>query len=344
MFRRPLAVAAILTAALLAASGAVAAEVTLRVHHFLSAESSVPRDFIAPWGKRLEEASGGRIAVEVYPAMQLGGKPSSLYDQARDGVVDVVWTLAGYTPGRFPKTEVFDLPFVATDAAETSKAAWEFFDRHLRDEYADVHVLTVHVHSPGVLHVRGRTVKTLEDMKGLKLRGATRMVTKLLEGLGSVAVGMPAPAIPEALSKGVIDGAALPWEVTGSLHVAELVDGHTTFWGRESLYTTMFLFVMNKARYDGLPDDLKKIVDDSVGAPAAAEIGRIMDAADVPSIEIAAKRGNEIVTLDEAETARFKAASDKVAEDWIAEMDKKGIDGRALYDDARALIAKYATK
>ncbi|MEZ5841896.1 MAG: TRAP transporter substrate-binding protein [Hyphomicrobiales bacterium] len=336
--------ALVLGLASLVAASADAAEVTLRVHHFLSADSSVPRDFIAPWGKRLEQASGGRIAVEIYPSMQLGGKPSSLYDQARDGVVDVIWTLAGYTPGRFPKTEVFDLPFIATDAAETSKAAWEFFDKHLRDEYADVHMLTVHVHSPGVLHIRGRTVNRLEDMRGLKLRGATRMVTKLLESLGAVAVGMPAPAIPEALSKGVIDGAALPFEVTGALHIAELVNSHTTFYGRESLYTTMFLFAMNKARYDGLPDDLKKIVDDSAGAAAAAEIGRIMDAADVPSIEIASKQGNEIVTLTEAETARFKEASDRLAADWIAEMDGRGFDGKALYDDARALIDKHAGK
>ncbi|MBZ8134218.1 TRAP transporter substrate-binding protein [Afifella sp. IM 167] len=336
--------ALVLGAALAACMSAAASaqDVTLKIHQFLPAQAEVPANFIKPWADKVTKESGGRIKFELYPSMQLGGKPPALIDQARDGVVDIVWTLPGYTPGRFPKTEAFELPFLPANGEATSKAFAEFYDKHLQDEYKDFKIIAVHVHSPGLLHVKGDGVRKLEDMQGKKMRGPTRIVNKLLEALGAVPVGMPVPAVPEALSKGVIDGTVIPWEVTTPLKVAELVDTHTTFSGDRGLYTSAFVFAMNKAKYDSLPDNLKKVIDDNSGIETSAWAGRVMDEGDIPGEKAAEAQGNEIIVLDEAETARWKEKAAGVEKAWIAEMKEKGVDGAALAEDAKALVAKYA--
>ncbi|MEO3431397.1 TRAP transporter substrate-binding protein [Pelagibius sp. CAU 1746] len=342
-FKTLCATAVVATAAFAGPAGPAAAqEVTLRIHQFLPPQAPVPKNFIAPWAEKVEKESGGRIKFELYPAMQLGGKPPALYDQARDGVVDIVWTLPGYTPGRFPGTEAFELPFMPASAEATSQAAWRFYEKYLTDEFKDVHLIAMHVHGPGLLHVKGDGVTKLEDMQGLKLRGPTRQANALLSALGATPVGMPVPAMPEALSKGVIDGTVIPWEVTAPLKVAELVDSHTDFAGPRGLYTSTFVFAMNKAKYDSLPGDLKAVIDANSGLETSRWVGRVMDEGDAPGIAIAKKSGNKMITLDEAEVARWKAAAAPLADQWIEEMNAKGYDGAAMVSDAKALIAEYA--
>ncbi|MHC5655724.1 TRAP transporter substrate-binding protein [Stappia sp. ICDLI1TA098] len=326
------------------AGAALAQDVTLRIHQFLPLQAAVPARAIAPWIEKVEAESNGRIKIEHYPSMQLGGAPPALYDQVRDGVVDIVWTLPGYTPGRFPKTEAFELPFMAGDAETTSRAFQLYVEENALDEFAGVKLIAAHVHGPGLIHVRGEGVHALEDMTGKKLRGPTRIVTRLIETLGATAIGMPVPAVPEALSKGVIDGAVVPWEVTVPLKLAELVDTHTRFDDPHALYTATFIFAMNQARYDSLPDDLKKVIDDNSGVEVAALFGRADDEVDIIGEEKAVAAGNTIVTLDKAETARWKAAAEPVVAEWIAEMDARGLDGAALVARARALIDSQAGK
>ncbi len=242
----------------------------------------MPKNFIAEWAKKVEQDSKGRLKIELYPSMQLGGTPPQLYDQVKDGVVDIIWTLPGYTAGRFPQSETFELPFIAGNGEQNSQAAWEFYEKHLKDEFKDVHIIAVHTHGPGLIHAKGNGVRKLEDMKGLKLRGPSRMVNKLIENLGATPVGMPVPAMPDALSKGVIDGTVVPWEVTTPLRVSELVNTHTTFSGNRSLYVAFFIFAMNKAKYDGLPAELKKVIDDNSGLATSKWVGKVMDEGDAP--------------------------------------------------------------
>jgi TRAP-type C4-dicarboxylate transport system substrate-binding protein len=327
----------------LALSSPVAAqELKLRLHQFLPAGAPIPKNFIAEWAKKVEQDARGRIKVELYPSMQLGGAPPQLYDQVKDGVVDIVWTLPGYTAGRFPKSETFELPFIAGNGEQNSPAAWEFYQKHLKDEFKDVHIIAVHTHGPGLIHAKGNGVRKLEDLKGLKVRAPTRMVNKLLDTLGATPVGMPVPQMPDALSKGVIDGAVVPWEVTTPLRVAELVNTHTTFSGNRSLYVTFFIFAMNKAKYDGLPADLKAVIDKNSGPETSKWAGKVMDDGDAPGLAAAKARGNAIVTLDAQETTRWKEAARKVNDAWIAEMNAKRINAKQLVDDATAMIAKYA--
>lgn len=320
------------------ATGAVAQEVTLRVHHFLPAQAPVPSQFIEPWAEKVMEESGGRIAVEVYPAMSLGGGPPSLFDQARDGVVDIVWTLTGYTPGRFLRAEVLDLPFIGGDAEATSRAAWRFYEMHMQDEFEGVRPIAMHVHGPGMLHMRAPAIETPEDVQGRTVRGPTRLVTRLIETLGGTAVGMPVPQVPEALSRNVIEGTVIPWEVTTSLRVAELVDTHTEFGGDRSFYTTFFIFGMNPDSYEALPEDLRAVIDANSGIETSGWVGRVMHEADAPARAIAVERGNTIITVEGEALDAWRAAAAPVRDGWIVEMSERGIDGAALIADFEALL------
>lgn len=322
--------------------GAMAQEVTLRLHQFLPAQGTVPSKALAPWAKKIEEASKGRIKIQLYPSMQLGGTPAQLYDQARDGVVDIVWTLPGYTPGRFPKSEVFELPFIAGLSAEkTSRALWDYVQKNAMDEYKDVHVLALHTHGPGLFHTK-QPVTGLESLRGMKIRGGTRIVNNMLVKLGATPVGMPVPAVTDALTKGVLDGTTIPWEVAPALKVQELVKNHTTFAGDRALYVTTFVVAMNKNAYDKLPADLKKVIDDNSGAEFSALIARTQDVGDNVGRDLALKNGNKITELELAEVQRWRRTASTVESDWIKDMQDKGVDGARLVADAKAAIAKYS--
>jgi TRAP-type C4-dicarboxylate transport system substrate-binding protein len=323
------------------ATTAAAQDVTLKLHQFLPAQANVPKLILDVWAANVEKDSGGRIKVDSYPSMQLGGRPPELMDQAIDGVADIIWTVVGYTPGRFPSTEVFELPFMMTDARAVSRAYWEMFEKYWKDtEFQDVHVLGTWVHGPGMIHTK-EPVNVPDDLQGMKIRGGSRAVNSLLTQLGATPVGMPVPAVSEALSKGVIDGTTIPWEVTAALKVPELVNNHTEFSGA-ALYTLTFVLAMNKEKYESLPDDLKKVIDDNSGLEFSVFAGGTQADADGPSRVIAVDRGNNIITLDAAQTQEWRDRSQPVYDEWIADMDSKGKDGQALIDEARALIAKYS--
>lgn len=341
MLRRLLAASALAVGLVGAAGSAGAQDVTLKLHQLLPLRAAIPAQFLTPWIEKVEKESGGKLKVEHYPSMQLGGKPPELIQQATDGVVDMVWTVLGYTPGRFPRAEAFELPFMVANAEQTSVAFQQYAEKQMANDFPGLKVIAVHTHGPGLIHSKS-PVNKLEDLKGMKLRGPTRVITGMLEQLGAVAIGMPVPAVPEAVSKGVIDGAVIPWEVTLPLKMTELVGNHTGFSGDRGLYTATFVFAMNKASYDNLPADVKKVIDDNSGVMAAAWAGRAMDNVDKIGLKKAMDAGKNVITLDAAETQRWKDASAPVVANWIAEMKGNGIDGAALVDDAKALIAAQA--
>ncbi|WP_102107946.1 TRAP transporter substrate-binding protein [Oceaniglobus roseus] len=324
----------------LVTEAAQAQEFTFRLHHFLPSQATLWTHVLDPWAAEVEEKSGGRIAIQKFPAMQLGGTPPELIDQAIDGTADIVLTIAGYTPGRFPRTEVFELPFMMenSNAEATSRAYWKLAQETMQEDFSQFHLLGTWVHGPGLIHSKS-PIEEVADLNGVKLRAPTRTTNMLFSSLGATPIGMPVPAVPEALSQGVIDATVIPWEVTASLRIAELVDNHTEF-GDESLYTTAFLFAMNKDAYDKLPDDLKKVIDDASGLEFSARSGRAMQEQDAPARIIAEDRGNNIIELTPEQVASWKEASQPTIDAWVAEMDGKGLDGTGLLARARELISE----
>ena len=326
----------------LAATPAQAQEFTFKLHHFLPPVSHGQRGMLEPWAKAIEEESNGRIKIDIYPSMQLGGAPPQLIDQVRDGVVDFVWTLPGYTPGRFTKTEVFELPFLHSTTVATNLALNDFVARH-GDEYEDYKIIAMHVHAGQLFH-SGVPIRTADDLQGLKIRTPTRTSAWLIEAMGSTPIGAPVPKIPEMLSKNVVDTVMIPYEVMLTLKVDELVDYHIDLDdpAYPRINTSTFIIAMNKNSYASLPPDLQKVIDDNSGQNVATWIGEAWDAAEAPGRVSAASSG-ELYSLPPAEVGVLRArVEETVIYRWIAEMDENGIDGRALLEDARALLRKYA--
>ena len=204
---------------------AQAAEVTLKVHHFLPDKAPAHKNFILPWKNAVEEQSNGRIEVQVYAGMALGGKAPDLIDQVKQGVVDIVWTLPAYTPGRFPAISAFELPFMVTNAEDTSQAVQEFYETNqaAQDEFKDIHPLMFWTHDRGVLHTRN-IIQSLDDLEGLKIRAPSRPVADSLKAYGAEPVFMPVPQMPKAFKNNAIDGTVIPWEVVPAFRLHELAD------------------------------------------------------------------------------------------------------------------------
>jgi TRAP-type C4-dicarboxylate transport system substrate-binding protein len=325
----------------LAGTSVQAQEVTLRVHHFLGPQSPQQTLLLQPWCDKIAKESANKIKCQIYPAMSLGGNPSQLYDQAKDGVADIIFTLAGYSANRFPLMEVFELPFMMTNAEATSRAAWDYYETYAKDEFTDTKVLALLVHGPGNIYSAKKKIEKMEDLRGMKLRAPTRMTSKMLALMGAAPVGMPVPAVPDALSKGVIDGAVMPYEVAPSIKMHELVKFTAeTDRSYNALYTSIFIVAMNKAKYESLSPDLKRVLDANSGRETSAQFGATLSSFDIPGKEKMVSSGVQINVIPKAELERWKKASDSLDDDWVADMGKKGRDGKSLLKAAQDLIKK----
>ena len=334
-------IACVAAALLCALPGAADPEpITLRVHTFNSPRAIAVRSFLVPWARELEERTAGRARVQVFPAMQLGGKASDLYGQARDGVVDIVWTSPGYSPGRFPLTEVFELPFVCGNAEATSQAMMEFYRKWMRDEYPDTVPLVFHAAAPAHIHTTDRPVRRLEDLAGVKIRVPSPASAATIEALGGVPVGMPISDVYEALSRGVVEGVWVAWSIMRPFRLHEVTRNHT----EASLACVLFVLTMNKARYLGLPEDIRDAIDGSTGMALAKRLGRLWQDDEEPGRNLAVQRGNAIVPLAEPERERWKSATTPVIEAWLDRVGAMGHDGEAMLADARRLVAKYGNE
>lgn len=347
MIRRQSALRLLVSAAAVLAisTGAQAQEVVLKVAHFLPSTSNAQVRIIQPWCDKVAKESNNRMVCQIYPAMQLGGTPAQLFDQAKDGVADIVWTVPTYAAGRFTKSEVFELPWIATYAESGSKALWDYAHKFAMDEYKGVRPLFMHIHDGTLFHFVDKKPQTLEDIKGLKIRAATRMNSKMIEALGATPVQMPLPAVPDALAKGVVDGASVPWEGVPAIKLAEIAHYHLDVpLGSPRISNTIFLFGMNQAKYDSLPADLKKVIDDNSGLETSGWAGRVGFDEIVDEFKGLAKaNGNTFYYMPEAEYKRWVAATSDVNKGWVKSVDDKGGKGAELLSVARNLVKQYST-
>lgn len=316
--------------------------VTLKVHHFLPTSSNFHKLVLLPWCDKIAKESGGKLKCQIYPSMQLGGTPPQLFDQVRDGVTDIAWTLPTYQAGRFTKSEVFELPFMVKSSEAGSQALWDYVHKNAMDEFKGVKLIGTHLHDGNQMHFGSKSVKTLEDLKGLKVRAPSRIGSKTLAALGAVPVQMPAPAVPESISKTVVDGASIPWEVTTAFKLQEICKTHTETAPHQAKHAnSIFALIMNPAKYNSLPPELKKVIDQNSGLETSKWMGKTFDSFTAPARKIAVDRHNTFNVLSDAEYQRWVKATANVDDDWMKEADAKGANGKALLNDAKALLKKY---
>lgn len=325
-----------------ASAAAQAQEVTLTLHHFMSPKSPPHVKFLEPWVKKIEADSNGRIKVELFPSMSMGGKPPELYRQVRDGAADLVLTITGYTPGVFPRSEVFELPTVHRNSAlATTEAIANNFEL-VAEDYKDVKPILVFANAGNAIHTVEGCVTGLADLKEKKLRTPSRTGAWMIEAWGALPVGMPVPTLPEALSKGVVDGALLPFEIMPPYKIHELTNCSVTAENDGRFGASVFLFALNKERYEELPDDLKAVIDANSGVAIASEVGQLFNDIESPGKKLQAETGSPVNALDSAATAEINAASQMVVDRWIEEATGNGLDGAGLVDSARSAIAEYS--
>ena len=343
LYRRILSVAVIAGCATLSA-GAGAQQIMLKLHHLLPPQAPAHSQMLAPWAQDVEKAAGGKVKIELYPAMALGGKPPELINQVRDGVVDIIWTVNGYTPSLFPRSEVFELPFVHTNNVIATNLAMRdmFLNGAIAEDFKSVKVMFLHVHAGQAIHMADKEVRKPDDLKGLKMRIPTRTGAWIIEALGAAPAAMPVPALPQALQKKVVDGAFIPWEIIPPYKLQEVTKFQIEGPNKVRFGTTTFQVSMNPGTWAKLPPDVQKAFDANNGEARWRAVGKVWTDSEEVGIGLAKKAGNKHIQLTEAELALFKQKLEPVVQRWINEVKTVGVDGKALVDQARALIAKYS--
>lgn len=315
-----------------------AQQFTFRLHSFSSPTALDHTMHLGPWAEKIERESGGRIKIESFPAMQLGGRPADLPQQLEDGVVDMIWMVAGFAPGRFVGTEGIELAFMNTGKSETqSPAAMEFALKHLGREYQGIKICSIHTTDGAILHTTNKAVRRLEDFRGLRIRVAGKYIGEMVRAFGATPVGIPLGGVYEALSRGQVDGMFINWAITLPFRFFEVAKHHTD----TPVFQGTLLTLMRQASYDRLPADLKKVIDDNSGVERSRELGRIWDSQTEPAKAATRAAGNNVFELPADERARWRAAARPAHDAWIADMNQRGYDGRALFADLEAITARY---
>jgi len=317
---------------------AAAQEVTFKIAHFLPSAAPTQQKVLQPWCEEMGKQSNGRIKCQFYPAMQLGGTPAQLVDQVKNGVADVVWTGPGYSAGRFPAIEAFELPFMVKDSTSSSKALWTYYQQNAQQEFAAYKVLAFHTDGGQAVHTASKQVVGLTGFSGLKLRTSTRVGAKTLAALGGAPVAMPPAQVTEAIAKGVVDGSLGAWELVYPTKLSEVTKFHAQpDTGVAYPTATVLTVLMNKAKYDGLPADLKAIVDKTTGEVMVGKFGAMFDEVAADTKKRIAAQGNKITTFSATQVQAMKQATASVEDEWAKTVGEKGLDGKKLIASAREL-------
>lgn len=288
---------------------------------------------IEPWGKRISELTGGRVKVTLFPGQALG-KAADHYDMAVKGICDIALTNPMYTPARFQLTSVFWLPFMVTSAEDTSVALWKTYDKYFREEYNEVKVLWLYVHAPGQIFTRKKAINTLEDLKGMKIRATNPHIQETLKMLGASPVFIPVPEVYNALERGVVDGTAMPFEGLWVFKQHEVVDYAVVC----NLYTMTFPIVMNKAKWESLPADVQKIMEDNIGLETSRQAGIVYDRTEESMKKKVLEHGVKVNELPAEDQAKMQLAGREIREAWAKQAESKGLPGNAVLKDVQTLL------
>lgn len=323
--------------------GALAQQpIILKVHSFSGPQAPEAVHHMLPLIDKIAKDSNGRLKLEFYPSMQLGGKVSDLIQQVEDGVVDIVITIPGATPNRFPLLQATELPFVnvGTSAGQTP-AVLEWSQKWLlNNEFKGLKIIHLHTTDAAVLHTRTKAIRSMADLSGMRIRVPGRYVGEAIKTLGGTPVGVALPEVYESLQRGQLDGMTINWAIMAPYKLQEV----TKFSMDTPLYQNPIMTLMSQASYDRLPADLKKVIDDNIGIAYSVSVARKIDELTVPAKKAITDAGNTIYSLSPEEAAKWRAAMAPVYKQWIADAEKRGLPGQKMFDDFLAISARYGRK
>jgi TRAP-type C4-dicarboxylate transport system substrate-binding protein len=310
---------------------ATAKTIELKFAQPFSPKHTMQKKVFEPWAEKVNQLTNGKVKVTFFPGGALGKTPDH-YDLAEKGIADIIYVLQDYTPGRFPMTSVFELPFMIPSATQTSRAMWKTYEKFpaFQKEYSKVKVLALFCHPGGHFNTVKKPIRSLDDLKGMKFRTASPHVTKALKVFGAVPVNMPVTETYTALDRGVVEGTVLPWEGNFIFKLAELLK-----YGTEAdFYTMTMMVVMNKRKWNSLPDDVKKVIDETTGMAMSVEAGKVYDTVRPIMKNLCLKKGMQAIELPAAEKRKLEALTIPLRNEWIKDMASRGLPGAEVLDAA----------
>jgi TRAP-type C4-dicarboxylate transport system substrate-binding protein len=281
---------------------------------------------IIPWAQEMPKLTNGELTVRVFPSMQLGGKPPGLYRQMMQGISDITFTLPGYTSADFPMCALTELPNMSDSGADGTRKLWANLDKTVARDFKGAKVLMLWNSDTASIMTKSKPVRTIDDMKGLKLRSPSRAQSAQLAALGAIPVDMPATQIYNAIDRGVVDGTMIPMSAAVDFKLIEVVKYFTV---NAPLGRSPFLVAMNEERYNKLPANLRKVIDDTTGLQLSLRAADVYDQQNKVAMA-AAEKDREVFPLSAAERARWVKAFQPVILKAVADGDKAGLPATAL--------------
>jgi len=314
------------------------AQTELKFTTFVPPTHGFAVDVLEPLGKEIEKRSGGKVTVRVFAGNSPFGKVENQADQVKQGVTDLAFGLNGIPRGRYPRTSIMEMPFVAESADSASKALWAMLPDLLAEDYRDFKPIALHCHNPGLFHTRDKSLKTIADVKGLRMRAPNPPTQALLAYLGATPVGMPPGQVYENIEKGVIDGAVFPWDAIKGFRLENILKHHLD----ARVYTSCFHLVMSPKRYAELAPDVQKAIDATTGQALTDKFGAWWNRWDQAGLDAVKPLNHEIVRVDDATREKWRADLKPVLDGELAKLEKEGIaNARAIYDEMRKQVARF---
>ncbi|MFC1891853.1 TRAP transporter substrate-binding protein [Thermodesulfobacteriota bacterium] len=308
---------------------AQAAPITLKVSSWVPPMHVFHRDIMVPWGKKIEKLTNGKVVFKQFPGGALG-KHQDQFGITTRGITDIALIMQSITPNRFPMTSVMRLPFLTVNSERASTSMWKLYEKYMKDEYKDIKVLALVTAPGGQFHTAKKWVKTLDDLKGMKIRAHGLIVSQDLKALGATPLTMPLPDIYTSVERGTIDGMAVPWEIMRPMKFYEVTPYHTEL----SLYSPTFVIGMNKKKFDSLPPDVQKVINENSGAKFSTEAGKLWDKDDAAGRAVCVKNGAKIHVLEGQELEKWKKTVQPVVDQWIKDKTAMGFPAKQILDDA----------
>ncbi len=313
----------------LSVGSARAETITLKLSHFVPPQHAFHK-WVVGWTKKIEEESKGRLKFEIYPNGQLVGPPNRQFDAARNGITDIAWCLHGVTPGRYPMTELANLPFTwpsaGVDLPEMGKRMTELAPKYLAAEHKGLHILFMNMANPIVVWSK-EPIRSVADFKGKKIRYASITNKQLLEAMGAVPLLIPPPESQDAIAKGIAEGATFPYEAGFAYKLAAVVP----YTIEPPLASATFAMVMNPAKYNSLPPDLRAILDKEAGVAGAMSFGKAWQDFEKFARKTFVDKGLKIITLPDSEVAKMKELSKPIIKNALDAQEKAGHKAREFF-------------
>lgn len=313
-------------------------KINLKISHYLPAMHGLHTAFIAPWAQEIETKTHGAVTFQISAANSALGQAQNQLDQVLNGITDIAFGLCGNPRGRMTRSIIIEMPFLVKTAEAGSRALWNLYPKYLKDDYKGIKPLVLMTHNGGLVHTKDKRVEKPEDLRGLRLRTPSPTISMMLEFLGATPVGMPPGQAYENLQKGVIDGAAFPWDPVRAFKLDEVTKYHLD----AQLYTASFWFGMNQRKFDALPKDVQKIIDDASGEALLKQIQGWWDAWDAAGKAAAVARNSTIITLDKAAREQWERTLVPMYNKAMVDFESQGVpNAREIYIEMQRQVAKY---